>query len=297
MSIQVKALSKRIDNREILRGITFTWQPGRIVGLVGRNGVGKTTLFRTMADHYLADEGELVIEGQSTLQQPYCRQKLFYIDTQRHFFGGQRLRQIITTYALAYDDFEQSQLTALLAAEHLSTKSYYQRLSKGQQMLFQILLALASHVPYIILDEPFDGLDIIVRERIVAYMVEEVAEHGVSFLISSHNLDELDGLCDQVLFLQHHELVADYDLESLRATARKFQLVFADKHIPAVVKEHGQLIKVYGRVLEVYFADYTPTIETALQQNQPLMMAVQPLTITDVFRVKLGDRQAVWGGV
>lgn len=67
-------------------------------------------------------------------------------------------------------------------------------------MLFQILLALASHVPYIILDEPFDGLDIIVRERIVAYMVEEVAEHGVSFLISSHNLDELDGLCDQVLF-------------------------------------------------------------------------------------------------
>ncbi|WP_187350700.1 ATP-binding cassette domain-containing protein [Lactiplantibacillus plantarum] len=63
MSIQVKALSKRIDNREILRGITFTWQPGRIVGLVGRNGVGKTTLFRTMADHYLADEGELVIEG------------------------------------------------------------------------------------------------------------------------------------------------------------------------------------------------------------------------------------------
>ena len=118
MSIQVKALSKRIDNREILRGITFTWQPGRIVGLVGRNGVGKTTLFRTMADHYLADEGELVIEGQSTLQQPYCRQKLFYIDTQRHFFGGQRLRQIITTYALAYDDFDQSQLTALLAAEH-----------------------------------------------------------------------------------------------------------------------------------------------------------------------------------
>ncbi|MCM2585027.1 hypothetical protein NDQ47_09385 [Lactiplantibacillus plantarum] len=63
------------------------------------------------------------------------------------------------------------------------------------------------------------------------------------------------------------------------------------------MKEHGQLIKVYGRVLEVYFADYTPTIETALQQNQPLMMAVQPLTITDVFRVKLGDRQAVWGGV
>ena len=116
-------------------------------------------------------------------------------------------------------------------------------------------------------------------------------------MISSHNLDELDGLCDQVLFLQHHELVADYDLESLRATARKFQLVFADKHIPAVVKEHGQLIKVYGRVLEVYFADYTPTIETALQQKQPLMMAVQPLTITDVFRVKLGDRQAVWGGV
>ena len=196
MSIQVKALSKRIDNREILRGITFTWQPGRIVGLVGRNGVGKT------------------------------RQKLFYIDTQRHFFGGQRLRQIITTYALAYDDFDQSQLTALLAAEHLSTKSYYQRLSKGQQMLFQILLALASHVPYIILDEPFDGLDIIVRERIVAYMVEEVAEHGVSFLISSHNLDELDGLCDQVLFMERLRIREKTDeLYDMPSTAQHFTLL------------------------------------------------------------------------
>ncbi|MCT4457907.1 ABC transporter ATP-binding protein [Lactiplantibacillus paraplantarum] len=297
MSIQVKTLSKRIDNRDILRGITFTWQPGRIVGLVGRNGVGKTTLFRTMADHYLADEGELVIDGQSVLQQPQCRQKLFYIDTQHHFFGGQRLRQIITTYALAYDNFDQPRLMQLLAVEQLSIKSYYQQLSKGQQMLFQILLALASNVPYIILDEPFDGLDILVRERIVAHIVDEVAERGTSFLISSHNLDELDGLCDQVLFLQQHELVADYDLENLRATARKFQLVFADKNVPAVVKEHGQLIKVYGRVLEVYFANYTPAIEMALQQAQPLMMAAQPLTITDVFRVKLGNRQAVWGGV
>ena len=297
MSIQVKALSKQIDKCEILRGITFTWQPGRIVGLVGRNGVGKTTLFRTMADHYLADDGELMIDGQSTMQEPRSRQKLFYIDTQHHFFSGQRLQQIIATYALAYDNFDRQRLTELLAAEHLSSKSRYHQLSKGQQMLFQILLALASQVPYIILDEPFDGLDILVRERIVTHIIDEVADHGASFLISSHNLDELDGLCDQVLFLQHHELVADYDLESLRTVARKFQLVFADKHVPSVVREHGQVIKVYGRVLEVYFADYTPAIETALQQAQPLMMAARPLTITDVFRVKLGDRQAIWSGV
>ncbi|MCS8605181.1 ATP-binding cassette domain-containing protein [Lactiplantibacillus pentosus] len=296
MSIEVKALSKQIDRREILTDITFTWQPGRIVGLVGRNGVGKTTLFRTMADHYLADGGELVIDGQSVLQQPQCRQKLFYIDTQHNFLGSQRLRQIITTYALGYDDFDQLRLEQLLKVEHLSVKSHYQQLSKGQQMLFQILLALASKVPYIILDEPFDGLDLLVRERIVTHIIDEVAERGTSFLISSHNLDELDGLCDQVLFLEQHELIANYDLEALRSKARKFQLVFADKHMPDVVKQQGQLIKVYGRVLEVYFPDFTPAIETALHQAQPLMMAEQPLTIADVFRVKLGDRQAVLGG-
>lgn len=87
MSIEVKALSKQIDRREILTDITFTWQPGRIVGLVGRNGVGKTTLFRTMADHYLADGGELVIDGQSVLQQPQCRQKLFYMIPSIIFWG------------------------------------------------------------------------------------------------------------------------------------------------------------------------------------------------------------------
>jgi len=296
MGIKVSGLSKSINQQLIIENVTFDWQPGRIIGLVGRNGAGKTTLFRTMAAHYLADHGTLVIDGEDVAQKPAVRRRLFYIDTQNNFFNHQPLSQLIKTYALSYDHFDSQRMLRLLAEEQLTATSHYQQLSKGQRMLFQILLALASQTPYIILDEPFDGLDVLVRERIVARIVDEMTSRQASFLISSHNLDELDGLCDQILFLKKHQLIANYNLEQLRATARKFQLVFPQKEVPAIVKETGQLIKVYGRVLEVYFADYTPTIEAALQAADPVMMADQPITVTDVFRVKLGDHQAVMVG-
>jgi len=296
MGIQVSELSKSIDQQLIIENVTFDWQPGRIIGLVGRNGAGKTTLFRTMAAHYLADHGTLVIDGVDVARVPAKRRQLFYIDTQNNFFSHQTLSQLIKTYALSYETFDGQRMLQLLNDEQLAATSHYQQLSKGQRMLFQILLALASNTPYIILDEPFDGLDVLVRERIVARIVDEMTSRQASFLISSHNLDELDGLCDQVLFLKDHQLIANYDLEQLRSTARKFQLVFPHKEVPAIVKEAGQIIKVYGRVLEVYFADYTSEIEAALQAERPVMMAAQPITVTDVFRVKLGDHQAVMVG-
>jgi len=296
MSIQVKGLSKTINRQPIIDELTFEWQPGRIIGLVGRNGAGKTTLFRTMTDHYLPTAGTLIIDGQDVKKVPQARQQLFYIDTQNNFFNGQTLAQLADVYALAYPKFDQSRFKTLLAEEKLSANSHYRQLSKGQRMLFQILLALVSHTAYVILDEPFDGLDILVRERIVTRIVSEMSERQTSFLISSHNLDELDGLCDQVLFLKDQRLVANYDLEDLRQHARKLQLVFKTKTVPAVVKAHGQLVKVYGRVLEVYFDDYTEAIETALKAADPVMMTACPLTITDVFRVKLGDPRAVMVG-
>lgn len=296
MSIQVENISKTIDGRPIIQDISFEWRPQRIIGLVGRNGAGKTTLFRTLANHYLPTSGTLSIDGVDVQTTPVARQNLFYVDTQNNFFDGQTLAQISALYAEGYPKFDTDRLKQLLAEEQLPIKSRYRQLSKGQRMLFQILLALVSGTAYIILDEPFDGLDILVRERIVGRIVNEIAERPTSFLISSHNLEELDGLCDQVLFLKDDQLVANYDLETLRATAKKLQLVFPDKHVPAVVKDHGKLIKVYGRVLEVYFDHYTPELEAELKAAQPVMMAPCPLTISDVFRVKLGDQRAVMGG-
>ncbi|VDG23370.1 ATP-binding cassette domain-containing protein [Lactiplantibacillus mudanjiangensis] len=296
MSIQVKGISKNIQHRPIITDITFDWQPGRIVGLVGRNGAGKTTLFRTLAAHYLPDAGQLIIDDQNVDQKPLARQNLFYIDTQNNFFSNQTLKQLGDTYALGYPDFDVNRLQTLLSEEKLTPTSRYRQLSKGQRMLFQILLALASGTPYIILDEPFDGLDILVRERIVARIVDAVSDQQTSFLISSHNLTELDGLCDQVLLLKDQQLVANYDLEQFRTQARKLQLVFPTKTLPAVVKDAGHLVKVYGRVLEVYFDHYTDDVDAALKAAKPVMMEPCPLTITDLFRVKLGDQAAVMVG-
>ncbi|BDZ31078.1 ABC transporter ATP-binding protein [Lactiplantibacillus sp. WILCCON 0030] len=207
MSIKVKGISKIINRQPIITEVSFEWPAARIIGLVGQNGAGKTTLFRTMADHYLPDAGSLLIDEQEVVKHPSMRQQLFYIDTQHNFFGALTLKQIAAMYARGYSHFDGKRFQQLLMAEQLSATSHYQQLSKGQRMLSQILLALVSGAPYVILDEPFDGLDILVRERIVARIVSEAVDHQTSFLISSHNLEELDGLCDQALFLKDHRLV------------------------------------------------------------------------------------------
>lgn len=285
--LRVSELSKTINKNVIIEDISFDWQPGEIVGLVGRNGVGKTTLFRTMTQQYLADHGQVVIDDQDLTTVPAMQRQLFFIDTQYNFLANYQLRELPGFYAAVYDRFDRSRYRALLQKFDLNENAQYRRLSKGLRALVNLILALAANAPYIILDEPFDGLDVIVRENIASMVIDEVADQQKGFLISSHDLNELDGLSDRVLFLKDSRLVHDYNLEDVRAKAKKVQLVFQDKQIPAVLKANSQLIRVSGRVLVVVFPDYTPEIERQLQDLQPVLFEELPLTLEDLFRANL----------
>ncbi|MCT4487791.1 ATP-binding cassette domain-containing protein [Levilactobacillus parabrevis] len=287
MTLQVSGLSKQISGRAIIQDINFEWAPGEIIGLVGRNGVGKTTLFRTMMNQYVPEAGHVAIDGEDILDVPSRQEQLFFIDTQYNFLSTYRLWELPRFFGTVYPNFDGKRFTKLIAQFKLDPNSQYRRLSKGMRALVNLILALTSNATYIILDEPFDGLDVIVRENIATMVIDEVADQQKGFLISSHDLNELDGLSDRVLLLKDSQLVHDYNLEEVRSRAKKIQLVLNDKMIPDVLKAHSQLIRVSGRVLVVVITDYTPAIEQELKALKPVLFEELPLTLEDLFRANL----------
>lgn len=284
MTVTVMNLSKRIDGKVVLQDVSFTWQPGQITGLVGRNGAGKTTLFRTMMMQYIPEKGTVCLNEQAINPQANFTQQIFFVDGQQNFFDRSEVQRMADYYALIYPGFQMADFLNTVRHFSIEATARWMDLSKGMQATVLMALALASDAPYIILDEPFSGLDVIARDQVTKLIIQAAADGNHAFLISSHDLEELDGISDRVLILKNHHITHDYELEKLREEAKKIQVVFRHNQVPALVKEQGTLIRVTGQVLEIIFLKYTDAIDGALHQAQPVFMEELPLTLTDVFR-------------
>lgn len=286
--MKVNNLQKTIDGQAILEEINFSLNPQEIVGLVGRNGSGKTTLFRTLAGHYLLDDGEVTIAGMDLAKAVEQKTQLFYIDELDNFLKYYSLKKINEFYRLAYPKFDQDRYLALLKENEFHQRMSYRRLSKGMQGLYQMILAISSEANYLLLDEPFDGLDVIVRKKVIALLLDHLATHeNCSIMIASHNLVELEGIIDRVLLLKGKSIVKDYSLEQMREHARKLQLVFRRKGVPAFVKEQAKLLSIQGRVVTVIFEEYTPELASQLKALEPVVMEELPLSLEDLFEANL----------
>lgn len=289
--MKVQNLSKIIDQKEILRDIQFELTIGEIVGLVGRNGSGKTTLFRTLNNHYLADSGEIILQGTNLLEDPQYKNELFFIDEKENFFNPYSLKKIAAFYQLSYPKFDLDFFTKLIHAYQLPLNRSYQRLSKGMQKLFLLILAMSSKATYIFLDEPFDGLDVLVKKQMIELLLDAVGNQPISILISSHQLNELEPIIDRVMLLSQHTITQDYQLEALREHARKLQLVFKGKEIPEIVKQNSKAISIQGRVIVALFENYSDELAEKIKALAPLVMEELPIQLTDVFQANLRNEK------
>lgn len=289
--MKVQNLSKIIDQKEILRDIQFELTIGEIVGLVGRNGSGKTTLFRTLNNHYLADSGEIILQGTNLLEDPQYKNELFFIDEKENFFNPYSLKKIAAFYQLSYPKFDLDFFTKLIHAYQLPLNRSYQRLSKGMQKLFLLILAMSSKATYIFLDEPFDGLDVLVKKQMIELLLDAVGNQPISILISSHQLNELEPIIDRVMLLSQHTITQDYQLEALREHARKLQLVFKGKEIPEIVKQNSKAISIQGRVIVALFENYSDELAEKIKALAPLVMEELPIQLTDVFEANLRNEK------
>lgn len=287
--MEIRNLGKTINQKQILKNINLDIPKGIIYGIVGRNGSGKTTLFRTIASHYLMDEGKILIDQQDINQETYLKNDIFYLDTQFRYLDPLNPKQISKYLGLIYPLFDNGTFERLVAQYELPNQRFH-TYSKGMQALMVIILALCSNCSYVILDEPLDGLDVIVRKQVRDLMFDMIDGQERTIILASHNLNELEKLVDQIAFIRDHTIVSTFSLEDEKENARKLQLVFQNEKIPAEVMTAGKILNIQGRVVTALFEQYDASLKEMLLQHQPLLMEELPITLEDLFLSKFSNK-------
>ena len=289
--MQINHLSKQLNNRELFSDITFNVNPGEIIGIVGRNGIGKTSLFRTIMGLYTPDQGEVLIHGKSLAQHPELKEQLFLLPDEFKAWEGYKLKTIQKFYSKNYTHFNDEKFTDLMLSFNLPINAKLGTYSKGMSALFGIILSLSIGAQYLLLDEPMEGLDIIVQKKIMSALMAEVSDRQLGIVLSSHRLDDLAPIADYVHLIKNKKIEKTYHLESLRSEATKIQIAFKDGIIPDFVREQGDIINKQGQVFTILFMQKYTDLHKNLLEIEPLFMDQLPVTLTDIFNFHFKDEE------
>ena len=228
--IECKDLSKNFGSIAALNNITAQIRTGHVYGLVGTNGAGKSTLLRLMAGILKPDAGEVLIDGEPVFENMAAKHKFFFITDDVYYFSNFRPQDLCDYYALYYPNFDKQRFAALLKSFDLPADRKLNTFSKGMKKQTFVICAICANTPYIFCDETFDGLDPVMRRAIKSIFAGETAERGLTPIIASHNLRELEDICDHVGLLHKGGLLLSCDVEDMRLGIHKLQVVFGTPH-------------------------------------------------------------------
>ncbi|EDO1224292.1 ABC transporter ATP-binding protein [Listeria innocua] len=287
--MRVDSLSKKIDGKLLLDKITFEVNPGEIVGIVGRNGIGKTTLFRTMMGFYIPDEGDVYLD-EPISKNPELKQKIFMLQDNLGCWDGYKIPTIKKFYQKTYPLFDGAKFDLLMNQVNLATDVKFQTYPKGMKALFGLVLSLCIGADFILLDEPMEGIDVIAQKKITGILLEEVERRKLGIVISSHRLNDLEPIADYIHILQGNRIEESYHLETLREQAVKIQIAFENKKLPTILLENGKVINKYGRVYTILFRDMNTELYAAIKREKPIFMDELAVTLEDLFVYHLEEQ-------
>ncbi|HDR8484302.1 TPA: ABC transporter ATP-binding protein [Bacillus cereus] len=287
--LKVTSLKKTIDNQTILDDVSFTLQKGSIVGLLGRNGAGKTTLLRTIVGILDPDEGTVTYEDIDIHKNPETKQKIVYVPDSTNILNGYTVKEIVKFYKAVYTAFDEPYFYELLERFNLPNKRI-RSYSKGMKALLAIILAVAAQAEYIILDEPTNGLDPIVKRQILQFLVGEVAEKEITIFISTHHLDEVEQIADTIIILKGHTVSFITSLDDAKSQFAKIQVAY-ERSLPQKL-ENLSNIKILNQTGKVYTILIEGNVATTLEKfykEQPILIEELTMSLEDVFVTTLEE--------
>ena len=231
--LEMKNVTKTFGSFKALDGLTLTVPKGAVYGLVGPNGAGKSTAIRHLTGVYRPDSGDITVKGQSVFENPAVKAAIGYIPDDVFYFPSATLEDMGKFYQGIYPKFDTDLFRRLYDIFQLPPKSPIRRFSKGMQKQAAFHLTLCTRPEVLILDEPVDGLDPVMRRQVMSLILADVAEHGTTVLISSHNLRELEDVCDHVGIMNHGHMLLERSLSELQDNIVKIQLALPeDRELP-----------------------------------------------------------------
>jgi ABC-2 type transport system ATP-binding protein len=286
--LTISHLSKKLDDTEVLKSISFNIEKGSITGLIGRNGAGKTTLLRTIVGILSPDEGSIQIDKIDINQEPSLRTNIAYMSDTTNFIKQFNVNELVTIYENAYPKFNKDEFLKALTKYKLPN-SPLRKYSKGMKTLIYLLLTFSTGANYVILDEPTNGLDPVVKRTVLQLIIEYASTNSVGVLISSHHLAELEKIIDQYLFIKEGSIDSISTMEESTNQYNKIQVAF-ENGLPRDIEE-DPAVSVFsktGKVAILIIKGNKNEMIKKLENNNPLLLEELPLTLEDLFFLKDG---------
>ena len=285
--IEVRNLRKSFDGFTALDDLTLTVPDGAVYGLVGPNGAGKSTVIRHITGIFRPDSGSVAVDGQPVYENPAVKCGISYIPDDVFYFPSASLTDMAKFYKGIYARFDSKLYEELRQSFNLDPKTQLRRFSKGMQKQAAFLLAIASRPKVLVLDEPVDGLDPVMRRQVWGLMLQDVSQNGTTVLVSSHNLRELEDVCDHVGILHKGKMLLERTLDELQDNVVKAQIVFREgSDLPENLRVlHRSNV---GKVETVIIRGSQEQVNAALAAINPIFFDLVPLTLEEVFVYELG---------
>ena len=287
--IEIRELVKTFDGFAALDGASLTVPQGAIYGLVGPNGAGKSTLLRHLTGVYRQDSGTVSVDGADVWENVAVKQRIASIPDDWHYFMQSSIRDMMKFYRGFYPQFNMERYETLRGVFSLDEKQLIRRLSMGMQKQAAFWIAMCCMPDYLILDEPVDGLDPVMRRQVWSLIMQDVAERGTTVLVSSHNLRELEDVCDHVGILNHGKVLLERSLSDLQDNTVKLQVAYQGVTEPPLPAELNILHRSHvGRVYTYIVRGSSQEIMRRMQITEPVLLESIPLTLEEIFIYELG---------
>ncbi len=287
MNIEAKGLCKSFDGFRALDGLELRVPQGAVYGLVGPNGAGKSTFIRHLAGIYRQDAGELLADGEPVYENTAFKNRMAYIPDEVFYYNSATLADMARFYESVYPRFDRERYQKWGRLFELDEKRLMRKLSRGMQKQAAFWLALSLDPELLVLDEPVDGLDPVMRRQVWSALLADVAERGTTVLVSSHNLRELEDVCDHVGIMNEGKMLLERSLAELQENSVKIQLVLPEgKELPPDLQIlHSANV---GRVRQIILRGRVEELTARVQAASPLFMDVLPLSLEEIFIYELG---------
>lgn len=285
--IEVTKAVKTFNGFTALNGLSLSVPKGSIYGLVGPNGSGKSTLIRHLTGIYRQDSGTIAIDGEPVFENPAVKRRIAYIPDDIFFFPQATILDMMKFYRGTRSGFDAGRFEKLKEAFPIDVRRPMRRLSKGMQKQAAFWLAVSMRPDIFILDEPVDGLDPVMRRQVWSIIMQDVADNGTTVLVSSHNLRELEDVCDRVGIIDKGRLLLERSLSELQENISKIQLVLPEGgFLPEgldIIHESGP-----GKLRTLIVRGKSSETADILASAQPLFIDVVPLSLEEIFIYELG---------
>ncbi len=285
--IEIRSLVKSFDGFRALDGLNLTVPDGAVYGLCGSNGAGKSTAIRHLAGILRQDSGEVLVGGKEVFENPELKGRIAYIPDEVFFYTQATIHDMMKLYRDVFPHFSKERFEKLGSAFEIDPKRLIRKLSKGMQKQVAFWLALSTTPDILLLDEPVDGLDPLMRRQIWSVLLADVAERGTTVLVSSHNLRELEDVCDHVGIVDRGKMLLERSLSDLQENTVKIQAVFREGQTipPELDVVHTSST---GRLQQLVIRGKADEVSRRIEETEPVYMDVIPLTLEEIFIYELG---------